>query len=227
MSAVDVGAARERAQELEDSFSYENYEVVRSELFANLRTPAITIRKDSTTFNQACINGLEDTVYINILVDRTNRYVAVQKCDEDDKDAIRWCIAKDGKRKSRKIMSREFSSRIYDLMGWDKSCRYKIVGYRIMHEGEELFVFVLDEHTITKETKRKTKEQILSESESTGISADEIRKREAEEQKMARRPFYPDDWVNSFGVPVKEHHNISIGSMDDYGSVEELNKKKE
>lgn len=49
-----------RAEELESTFSYDGYQVVRKELFAHLRDPAIVIRKDSITFNTACITGLED-----------------------------------------------------------------------------------------------------------------------------------------------------------------------
>ncbi len=49
-----------RAEELESAFSYDGYQVVRKELFAHLRDPAIVIRKDSITFNTACITGLED-----------------------------------------------------------------------------------------------------------------------------------------------------------------------
>ena len=36
-----------RAEELESAFSYDGYQVVRKELFAHLRDPAIVIRKDS------------------------------------------------------------------------------------------------------------------------------------------------------------------------------------
>lgn len=49
-----------RAEELESTFSYDGYQVVRKELFAHLRDPAIVIRRDSITFNTACITGLED-----------------------------------------------------------------------------------------------------------------------------------------------------------------------
>lgn len=49
-----------KAEELESTFSYDGYQVVRKELFAHLRDPAIVIRKDSITFNTACISGLED-----------------------------------------------------------------------------------------------------------------------------------------------------------------------
>ncbi len=42
-----------KAEELESTFSYDGYQVVRKELFAHLRDPAIVIRKDSITFNTA------------------------------------------------------------------------------------------------------------------------------------------------------------------------------
>ena len=32
-----------------------------------LRDPAIVIRKDSITFNTACITGLEDVVYVHVM----------------------------------------------------------------------------------------------------------------------------------------------------------------
>ena len=56
-----------RAEELESAFSYDGYQVVRKELFAHLRDPAIVIRKDSITFNTACITGLEDVVYVHVM----------------------------------------------------------------------------------------------------------------------------------------------------------------
>lgn len=41
-----------RAEELESTFSYDGYQVVRKELFAHLRDPAIVIREDSITFGR-------------------------------------------------------------------------------------------------------------------------------------------------------------------------------
>ena len=59
-------AREERQEELERTFSYDGYQVVRKELFAHLRDPAIVIRNDSITFNTACITGLENVVYVPI-----------------------------------------------------------------------------------------------------------------------------------------------------------------
>ena len=70
----------QKALELAQDFSYDGYQVVRRELFAHLREPAVVIRRDSVTFNTACIAGLEDAVYIQILVNQDNKRMVVRKC---------------------------------------------------------------------------------------------------------------------------------------------------
>ena len=178
------------------------------------------------TFNTACINGLEEAVYIHILVNQKDHRLAIQQCDEKDKDAIRWCIEKPDKRKSRKITSKPFSKKIYELMGWDEGCRYKILGHRISYEGEVLYVFELDETEITKERKRKTQQEVMEEAETTSLTPEQIAEREAEAQRMAKTPFYPDDWKNSFGVPVKEHTNVTLDTIDSFGTYESFSNEK-
>lgn len=99
-----------RAEELESTFSYDGYQVVRKELFAHLRDPAIVIRKDSITFNTACITGLEDVVYVHVMFNSDLKRIVVRGCDENDKDALRWCVAKPDKRKSRKMSCKPLPS---------------------------------------------------------------------------------------------------------------------
>lgn len=132
--------ADQKALELAQDFSYDGYQVVRRELFAHLREPAVVIRRDSVTFNTACIAGLEDAVYIQILVNQDNKRMVVRKCEENDKDALRWCIEKPDKRKSRKMSNKLFSAMMYDMMGWNTDCRYKILGHKITHENETMSI---------------------------------------------------------------------------------------
>ena len=108
---------------------------------AYLRDPAIVIRKDSITFNTACITGLEDVVYVHVMFNNDLKRIVVRGCDENDKDALRWCVAKPDKRKSRKMSCKPFATLVYQKMGWDSECRYKMLGYRITFEGETLYVF--------------------------------------------------------------------------------------
>ena len=215
---MDTGhesAVAQRTAELEKEFSYDGYQVVRKELFAHLRDPAIVIRKDSVTFNTACINGLEDVVYIHMMFNKELKRIVVEGCDENDKDALRWCVAKPDKRKSRKMMGRPFSELIYREMGWEEGCRYKILGYRIQFEGKTLYVFDLNVPEVFLEKKRKKKTD-------DDIKASEPATVQAEEQPEVntRKGYYPDDIANTFGVSVEQHREeTAFHHMDGYVSV--------
>ena len=206
----------QKALELAQDFSYDGYQVVRRELFAHLREPAVVIRRDSVTFNTACIAGLEDAVYIQILVNQENKRMVVRKCVENDKDALRWCVEKPDKRKSRKMTNKLFSAMIYDMMGWDLDCRYKMQGYKITHEDETMYIFDLLEPEIYMDTKRKRKKADSVQKADANDTPAELTKEQMEEQqkeeiavkverKLNRIPFYPKEWKDSFGLPVKEH----------------------
>ena len=216
----------QKAIELAEDFSYDGYQVVRRELFAHLREPAVVIRRDSVTFNTACIAGLEDAVYIQILVNQDNKRMVVRKCEENDKDALRWCVAKPDKRKSRKMTNKIFSAMMYEMMGWNLDCRYKILGHKITFEDETIYVFDLMETEIFldikgKRAKKDTESQFTTEKansveEPASNSIDN--ERSVEEIKRKNRiPFYPKEWKDSFGLPVEEHRKaLEINMLDGY-----------
>ena len=216
----------QKAIELAEDFSYDGYQVVRRELFAHLREPAVVIRRDSVTFNTACIAGLEDAVYIQILVNQDNKRMVVRKCEENDKDALRWCVAKPDKRKSRKMTNKIFSAMMYEMMGWNLDCRYKILGHKITFEDETIYVFDLMETEIFldikgKRAKKDTESQFTTEkANSIGETASNSidNERSVEEIKRKNRiPFYPKEWKDSFGLPVEEHRKaLEINMLDGY-----------
>lgn len=216
----------QKAIELAEDFSYEGYQVVRRELFAHLREPAVVIRRDSVTFNTACIAGLEDAVYIQILVNQDNKRMVVRKCEENDKDALRWCVAKPDKRKSRKMTNRIFSAMMYEMMGWNLDCRYKILGHKITFEDETIYVFDLMETEIFldikgKRAKKDTESQTTIENanniEETASSDTDIQRSAEEIKRKNRIPFYPKEWKDSFGLPVEEHRKaLEVNMLDGY-----------
>ena len=218
----------QKAIELAEDFSYDGYQVVRRELFAHLREPAVVIRRDSVTFNTACIAGLEDAVYIQILVNQENKRMVVRKCEENDKDALRWCVAKPDKRKSRKMTNKIFSAMMYEMMGWNLDCRYKILGHKISFEGETIYVFDLMETEIYLDTKGKRQKknaenQEIAESSNNNIertslsNASEDNTSTEEINKKTRTPFYPKEWKDSFGLPVEEHRKaLEINMLKGY-----------
>ena len=214
----------QKALELAQDFSYDGYQVVRRELFAHLREPAVVIRRDSVTFNTACIAGLEDAVYIQILVNQDNKRMVVRKCEENDKDALRWCIEKPDTRKSRKMSNKLFSAMMYDMMGWNTDCRYKILGHKITHEDETMYIFDLLETEIFMDTKRKKKanpDSLEKKEELVTAETDQTPEQNQEEiaakvaRKLNRIPFYPKDWKDSFGLSVEEHKKALETNLTD------------
>ena len=212
----------QKALELAQDFSYDGYQVVRRELFAHLREPAVVIRRDSVTFNTACIAGLEDAVYIQILVNQDNKRMVVRKCEENDKDALRWCIEKPDK--SRKMSNKLFSAMMYDMMGWNTDCRYKILGHKITHEDETMYIFDLLETEIFMDTKRKKKanpDSVEKKEELVTAETDQTPEQNQEEiaakvaRKLNRIPFYPKDWKDSFGLSVEEHKKALETNLTD------------
>lgn len=201
-----------------EPFSYDGYQILRRELFARIREPAVVIRTDSLTFNTACINGLEDTVYIDILINTAKKSIAIMRSDCDSRDAQRWCIDRPDKRKTRRIKSTRFTQRIYDLMNWSDKCRYKVNGEKKDLKEGTVYFFDLQKCDIIFEKKKKTKAEVLSEPPGTELPPEERAARQAEEQRMTEKPFYPDDWGNSFGVPVDQGRKFDIKSFEDMDS---------
>ena len=96
MSEIQTALTDDAATPTQDSayepFSYDGYQIVRREMFARTNEPAVVIRKKSITFNTACINGLEDAVYIEILVNPEKRSIAIRQSDKNKKEAQRWLL---------------------------------------------------------------------------------------------------------------------------------------
>jgi len=215
LSQEEITTAREeRRLELQERFNPQRMKVVRKELFANLRDPAVTIRNGNITFNTACINGLEDVVWVNLMIDEEAGLLAVQECDENDKHALRWCIAKPDKRKSRKMTCPGFTDLLYSMMNWDKKCRYKILGYQIEFEGKPLYVFDLSAYKIFQEKPKKGEE---TDGEAVQVEIPE----------EARKGYFPDDIANTFGVPVEEHkREMAVTELDGLVSIGALTSPK-
>ena len=204
----------ERATELEEEFSYDGYQVVRRELFAHQRAPAVTIRYDSVTFNAACIRGLEDVVYIHILINPGTRRMVIKRCDENDKNALRWCIVRSDKRDSRSVTSRRFSAMLYGLLEWDENYRYKILGYRIKAEGEQIYIFDLLEPEFVPDDRKKK-----------GVPESKTA-HETETAKNATPKLSGKDKPNKFGVSLVENQAALQVKLLDYQNCDEIGTKK-
>ena len=198
-----ISEKEERRQEIQRAFNPERCQVIRKELFASLRDPAVTIRDGNITFNTACINDLDGVVYVKLLYDRQLKFLSVTECDENDKHALRWCVARTDKRKSRKMRCPDFTGPLFEQLGWSKKCRYKVLGYKIEFEGQVYYVFDLNVHQIFNEKPKKGEEPVDENGEVVLVDT--------------RTGYYPDDIANTFGVPMEQaQREAEIKDMDGF-----------
>ena len=212
-SPEEFGSAREdRRQELERTYSREGYCVIRKELFPHQRDPAMTIRDGNITFNTACINGLENVVYVRFEINEDLKRLVIKPCDENDKHAVRWCVAKPDKRKTRYIKCPDVTDKIFSLMGWDKKYRYKILAFMIAPEGENFYIFDLLIWEKTKIGARRKKgeapetAEAIAPIEEAGEQA-ENNTGEETQAEAARLPLeerFSADVAGSFGISVDQ-----------------------
>lgn len=184
-------------------FSYDGYQVVRGEFFAHLFEPSVTLKAEKVSVNAACIRKLPEIEYVQFLVNPTEKKLAVKPCSEAAKDSFCWTtIGKDGKKKPKSISCKIFYAKVMKLMGWDPTYRYKILGKLIRTKEDLLFVFDL-------------------------TCAETYKKSGGEENVKGSKPIYPYDWKEQFGVPVKEHQDITIVNIFDDYTVFTINKEEE
>ena len=181
----------------ESEFTFEGYQVVRREFFSHRYEPTLTIKENSILFNNAAISKLDQVVYIQMLVNPATEKLVIRPCAEGAKDAIRWCVVKGDKRRSREITCGLFIAKLYDMMKWEQHYRYKLQGARIDYNGETLYIFDL-----------KSTEAFLP-----SVKDPETAKR------RPSKPMYPEDWRDSFGMSVREHtRSTQIDLMEGYNS---------
>jgi hypothetical protein len=185
-----------------EEFSFNGYQVVRREFYAHTFDAAISFKYDSFTFNTACINKL-DTMYVHLLVNPTEKKMVIRGCDEDAKDAVRWCRfnKKLNKRMPRKILCRLFAAKVYDLLNWFGDYKYKLQGNIVKTPEEKLIVFDL------------TETEVYSPVDKDGVSKGQV--------------FFPEDWKNSFGMSVEQHHqSLVLNLLDGYERLEDQQKRQ-
>ena len=180
------------------------YHVIRIEYFSLRFEPVLTIRDGNVTFNNCCIRGLENAVWIHFLMgDETDNTLVVRPRKEGTRGAVRWCVVKSDLRKSRTITCERLTTKLYRRMNWQKIYQYKLVGTRVPYKDEEVYVFFLDSAipvapgTVTPDGKR-TRQRIID----------------------------PEEWANSYGPTVKELEASTQIDLEK-GYTEELIMPKE
>ena len=170
------------------------FEVARSEFFANTREPSFIFSDGKVGVNTACVRRLPEVDYVQLLINRQKHKLAVRVCQEEDIFSILWAREKNGKRFPRMITGKMFFMKVCDMMGWNPDNRYKIIGKLIRANDGLLFLFDLDAREIFERSTGKDGKRVGS-----------------------RKPVFPEEWKSQFGIPFSEHKKaLQISLFDGY-----------
>ena len=191
---VPVLEPEEVVLEMGDNFDLDGFQIVRKEFFAHLREPSVSFNNCKFSVNSACLSKFPMTEYVQVMINRNTKILALRPCAEGARDSFAWCSASKGKRKPRAVTCKLFFAKVVDLMGWNPNYKYKLLGRLIHANGEYLIAFDLHATEVYQRT--------------------EV---EGQKPKVSRQPVYPAGWQDQFGLPFNEHsQSMQINIFDGY-----------
>lgn len=182
----------------DDSFSFDGYEVVHGEFFTRATEPYVTFNHGKVLVNATCLRKVPDLDYVQFMVKQNEKRFVIRPCSEETVNSFRWAAYNiDGWRHPKAISSKIFYAKIMDMMNWDASYRYRILGKLIRANDERVFVFDL-------------------------TSAEAFRQKKTTGSLRIRQSFYPEEWRDSFGIPANEYRNMKLVDIVDEYTVLQL-----
>ena len=167
-------------------FNLSGYEIVRAQFFSTRFDPAVTISSGKIVFNTACLKKFENIEYVELLFNSVEKCIAVRPCERNSINAIKWGTIRDGRWAVLPKSCKGFSEPLYELMGWNKECKYKLRGQFCGSADEQVMIFELEEPEVL--VQEKTAEQFAEEPE-----------KKEEAQKPVKKILYPEAWAYNFG----------------------------
>ena len=177
-----------------DNFDFGEFQVVRREFFAHLREPSLTFNNCRIYVNMAAVSKFPHTDYMQVLINRERKILALRPCKEGARDSFKWCYESKGKRKPSQITCKIFFAKVFTMMEWNSDCRYKLLGNVIHSNGEYMLAFDL-----------------------TSTEVYQMTYVEGAKPKASKTPIFPAGWQNQFGMPFNEHRqSMQINVFDGY-----------
>lgn len=122
--------------------SLDDYVVPPKMFFSMIKKPAVSIRANRMEFNMSCIRLFEGVQHILPMLSEKKKRMVVAICAEEELSSVEWARLKKDKWVNRNISCPEYVQNIYEMMGWNRNCRYKVYGH--LSNSERGLVLVFD-----------------------------------------------------------------------------------
>ena len=196
-----VSIRKEQKQDLPFE-NLDGYEVPPRTQFSMLKKPALTFKLSKMEFNCAAVRLFEGITQILPVVNRAKKRLAAIPCQEEESASVEWARLKNDVYISKNIPSVDFVERIFSLMEWDRTCRYKILGRLAQTERGLILVFDFSEAIMYAPKPLEYVDKI------TGAT------------KRRQVKYYPDEYKYKIGKSYNDyvafHQQSLFENLDEY-----------
>lgn len=122
-------------------FDLRGFEVARSELFNPQNRATVVFGDQKIKFNTTCVRKFGNKNKVEILINPLERKLAIRPADKANRNGVIFSTSADGAYQPKDIAASAFMGTIYELMGWNLDCKYRIIGTFYETEAEMAYVF--------------------------------------------------------------------------------------
>lgn len=193
-------------------FDYRGYEVARGQFFDVAQKLCVTFSSEELSFSTSCVRKLPDSLYVELLLHPYRRLLAVRPSVKGNRRAIQWAKSVDGLSYSRSASGRAFLPSLFTMLGWDKTCKYRVQGIRHTIGADSILLFHLEDTEVFI-----PKDQFPGENDGTKSLVPD---------SGTKAVAYPADWTQGFGENYYCHREMrtlsAFGLQDNWELQEDI-----
>ena len=215
------------------SIDLSGYELVRTQFMTTAGQISLSMTSSKMQFNKSCFEKLPDTKYIELLVLPGRSMLAVRKATVSSHYSLQWCREKCGVKVPKTIGGMAFLPTLFQLFGWNREGRYKMIGSVHHKDNENVLLFSTKDAVLYVEP-----ESMMDTSPGEDIEKEETKRKTKKHSKKI--VAYPANWADTFGdsyyhscafteaaVPENEKWNVDAAGVAFKETEKNVTSKKQ
>lgn len=215
------------------SIDLSGYELVRTQFMTTAGQISLSMTNSKMQFNKSCFEKLPETKYIELLVLPGRSMLAVRKATVSSHYSLQWCREKCGVKVPKTIGGMAFLPTLFQLFGWNREGRYKMIGSVHHKDNENVLLFSAKDAVLYVEP-----ESMMDTSPGEDIENEETKRKTKKHSKKI--VAYPANWADTFGdsyyhscafteaaVPENEKWNVDAAGVAFKETEKNVTSKKQ
>lgn len=134
-----------RTEVAQGNSALEGFEVARAQFFDMADRVSIVFSEKFISFSMESLRRLSCCEYVEFLVHPGKMLFAIRPSQKNYRNAIQWAKLKDDKMTAKHVHGSAYLPTLFELFGWNTSCKYRIIGLCHQNASESILIFNLRE----------------------------------------------------------------------------------